>query len=178
MLSTIVFLPLAGALLVLLAGGRGDRPDREPLVRTLALGVSLVTFAATLLLWWRSRAQRAASRSADAAAPSGRRTRPLRKLLRDLDSACSAGDADAARRALLEFADLKYGPAAPRSLGALAAVLPDAVGREVLALEAQIYGAPTGAWQGDGLQALLPELERLTGLDEQAKNEPLLPLYR
>ena len=33
MLSLIVFLPLVGALLVLLAGGRGDRPEREPLVR-------------------------------------------------------------------------------------------------------------------------------------------------
>src|SRR6478752_5166814 len=53
MLSLIVFLPLAGALLVLLAGGRGDNHDREPLVRTLALAVSLVTFAATLFLWWR-----------------------------------------------------------------------------------------------------------------------------
>ncbi len=53
MLSVIVFLPLAGALLVLLAGGRGDRPDRAPLVRALSLGVSLVTFAATLLLWYR-----------------------------------------------------------------------------------------------------------------------------
>ena len=53
MLSLIVFLPLAGALLVLLAGGRGDRPDREPAVRAVALGVSLATFAATLLLWWR-----------------------------------------------------------------------------------------------------------------------------
>jgi NADH-quinone oxidoreductase subunit M len=53
MLSLIVFLPLVGALLVLLAGGRGDRPEREPLVRWLALGSSLVTFAATLLLWWR-----------------------------------------------------------------------------------------------------------------------------
>jgi NADH-quinone oxidoreductase subunit M len=53
MLSLIVFLPLAGALLVLLAGGRGDNHDREPLVRTLALAVSLVTFAATLALWWR-----------------------------------------------------------------------------------------------------------------------------
>ena len=52
-LSLIVFLPLAGALLVLLVGGRGDRPDREPLVRNLALAVSLVTFAATLWLWWR-----------------------------------------------------------------------------------------------------------------------------
>jgi NADH-quinone oxidoreductase subunit M len=53
MLSVIVFLPLVGAILVLLAGGRGDRPEREPLVRNLALLTSLVTFAATLLLWWR-----------------------------------------------------------------------------------------------------------------------------
>ena len=52
-LSLIVFLPLAGALLVLLAGGSGDRPDRERVVRTLALAISLVTFVATLLLWWR-----------------------------------------------------------------------------------------------------------------------------
>jgi NADH-quinone oxidoreductase subunit M len=53
MLSAIVFLPLVGAVAVLLAGGRGDRPDREPLVRTAALAVSLATCAATLLLWWR-----------------------------------------------------------------------------------------------------------------------------
>src|SRR5436190_405031 len=53
LLSTIVFLPLAGALLVLLAGGRGDRPEREGAVRATALAVSLVAFAATLLLWWR-----------------------------------------------------------------------------------------------------------------------------
>src|SRR3954454_8077036 len=53
MLSVIVFLPLVGAILVLLAGGRGDRDDRAPAVRTLALAVSLATFLATLLLWWR-----------------------------------------------------------------------------------------------------------------------------
>ncbi len=51
LLSLIIFLPLAGALLALIAGGRGDRPEREPLVRWIALGASLVTFAATLLLW-------------------------------------------------------------------------------------------------------------------------------
>ncbi len=39
--------------LALLAGGRGDRPDREPLVRNIALLTSLVAFAATLWLWWR-----------------------------------------------------------------------------------------------------------------------------
>ena len=53
MLTLTVFLPLAGALVVLLAGGRGDRRDREPLVRNLALFFSLATFAATLWLWWR-----------------------------------------------------------------------------------------------------------------------------
>ncbi|MEP6594095.1 MAG: Fe-S-binding domain-containing protein, partial [Acidobacteriota bacterium] len=53
MLSVIVFLPLVGAILVLLAGGRGDDRGREPVVRTLALAVSLATFLATLLLWWR-----------------------------------------------------------------------------------------------------------------------------
>jgi NADH-quinone oxidoreductase subunit M len=52
LLTSIVFLPLAGALLVLLAGGRGDRPDREGVVRVVALAVSLVVFAATLYLWW------------------------------------------------------------------------------------------------------------------------------
>jgi NADH-quinone oxidoreductase subunit M len=53
MLSVIVFLPLVGAILVLLAGGGGDRRDREPAIRTLALAVSLATFLVTLLLWWR-----------------------------------------------------------------------------------------------------------------------------
>jgi NADH-quinone oxidoreductase subunit M len=53
MLSTIVFLPLVGALIVLLAGGRGDNHEREPLIRNIALATSLLTFAATLVLWWR-----------------------------------------------------------------------------------------------------------------------------
>ena len=53
LLSLIIFLPVLGAVLTLLAGGRGDRPEREPLVRTIALVNSLVVFAATLYLWWR-----------------------------------------------------------------------------------------------------------------------------
>src|SRR4029453_14566499 len=53
MLSLIVFLPLAGALLVLLAGGRGDNHDREPLIRSLALGACLLPLAPTLVLWGR-----------------------------------------------------------------------------------------------------------------------------
>jgi NADH-quinone oxidoreductase subunit M len=53
LLTVIVFLPLLGALLALVAGGRGDRPDREGMVRTVALVVSLIEFVATLYLWMR-----------------------------------------------------------------------------------------------------------------------------
>jgi NADH-quinone oxidoreductase subunit M len=49
--SIIVFLPLAGALLLLLIENRDGR--RDALVRWTALGVSLLVFAATLLLWSR-----------------------------------------------------------------------------------------------------------------------------
>jgi NADH-quinone oxidoreductase subunit M len=52
LLTAIVFLPLLGGLLVLLAGGRGDQPEREGTVRLVALVSSLVVFAATLYLWW------------------------------------------------------------------------------------------------------------------------------
>ncbi len=53
MLSLLVFVPLIGAVLVLLVGGRSGRREREPLVRWLALAVSIVTFALSLALWWR-----------------------------------------------------------------------------------------------------------------------------
>ena len=140
--------------------------------------VLAVAWVATLVLWWWSRAVHA-SRSAERREQlAARRPLTLRKILRGLDSACAGGDADAARRLLLAFAEAKFGAAGPRSLGALAAVLPDAVGQEVLALEAKIYAAAPGAWQGEGLKAVLPELEKLGQAGEQAKNEPLFPLYR
>jgi NADH-quinone oxidoreductase subunit M len=49
LLSFIVFLPLVGALLVLLVPNRDDQ--RSPLVRQLGLVISLVVFFFTLLLW-------------------------------------------------------------------------------------------------------------------------------
>ncbi len=49
MLSLIIFLPLAGAVLALLLGDPAGR--RDGLVRWLSLAVSLVVFALTLVLW-------------------------------------------------------------------------------------------------------------------------------
>jgi len=49
LLTSIVFLPIAGAVLLLLVGGRDG--ERDDVVRWLALGVSLAVFLLTLVLW-------------------------------------------------------------------------------------------------------------------------------
>ena len=141
-------------------------------VVSVVLGLA---WLATILLWWRSRAVGSGAREKPGTPPA---PPPLRKVLRDLDSACAVNDADAARRALLAFAEARYGASGPRSLGALAAMLPEAIGREVLALEAHLYGAAPGEWDGDALRATVPELEKLDSTGQRRKDEPLLPLYR
>lgn len=133
---------------------------------------------AALVVWWRSRGARAARPAERRERTPAERPQRLRKTLRDLDSACAVADPDAARRALLAYGAAKFGSAGPRSLGALAAVLPEDVSREVLALEASIYGATGGVWQGEGLKAVLPELEKLDRAGQPPEAEPLLPLYR
>jgi hypothetical protein len=140
----------------------------------LALG-----WLATALLWWR------ASRSAGGIEPrrsastqwSGERKPSERKLLREAQAACAANDADAARRALLDWAAARFPAAPPRSLGALASELAEPVAREVLDLEAQIYGAAPGQWEGGALRDALAALDAARTKEEQAK-EDLLPLYR
>jgi hypothetical protein len=149
-------------------------PQRNPwpwISGALALG-----WLATLVLWWRARGR--APRQPVAQPPPAAAARPLRKILRDLESACAVNDPAAARQALLELAETRFTADPPRSLGALAAMLPDDVGREVLALEAHIYGAAAGAWRGDGLKTMLRELERAGTAPEPPPADPLLPLYR
>jgi hypothetical protein len=143
-------------------------------------GALALAWLATVAIWWRSR-DRGLRRTPhagavqSAAAPAAK---PLRKILRDLESACTVSDPAAARNALLAFAETRFTADPPRSLGALAALLPDHVAREVLALEAHIYGAAAGAWRGDALKAVLGELERAGLAPEPPAGEPLLPLYR
>ena len=81
-------------------------------------------------------------------------------------------------RRLGSLLNRRFAESPPRSLGALAALLPEALAREVLALEAHIYGATAGAWHGDGLKALLGELEGGAAAPAPAAADPLLPLYR
>ena len=130
---------------------------------------------ATVALWWRARVR--GPRAPSPLAPKADPKPALRKILRDLASACAVSDPAAARNALLNYAEARFAPNGPRSLGALAALLAEPVAREVLELEAHIYGATAGAWRGDGLKAVLGDLES-GATPEPAQDEPLLPLYR
>jgi hypothetical protein len=138
-------------------------------------GALAAAWLATVGLWWRARTR--TSRAPAPSAPKAGAKPALRKILRDLGYACAVNDPAAARNALLDYADAKFAPNPPRSLGALAALLAEPLAREVLALEAHIYGAAAGAWSGDGLEAVLGDLETAQ-VPEPAAAEPLLPLYR
>ena len=140
----------------------------------LALG-----WLATALAWWRSvAARRVQAPDKHAAARTGaKRPQSERKRLADVFAACTAGDADAARRALLAWAEARFA-APPRSLGALASELPEPAAHEILALEAHIYGAAPGRWDGRALAAALKELDAAHARQTTGKEEPLLPLYR
>ena len=152
-------------------------PAREPSYWPWISGALALVWLGTVALWWRSRGG-ARPPPANAAASSEQKP-ALRKVLRDLQSACAVSDPAAARTALLRFAELRFAASPPRSLGALAALLPAEAAREVLALEAHIYGAAAGgAWRGAGLEAVLAELQNAGSAPDQAPSEPLLPLYR
>jgi hypothetical protein len=135
-----------------------------------------LSWVVTMVAWWRARARRASPPVPTA--PAAERRPALRKILRDLESACAVGDPAAARNALLAFGETRFAEDPPRSLGALAALLPPGAAREVLALEAHIYGADAEAWRGDGLKAILAELERAGVTPDRPPADPLMPLYR
>jgi hypothetical protein len=150
---------------------------REPSYWPWISGALALAWLATAAVWWRSK-QLARRPPPARPTPNAEPKLAVRKVLRDLGSACAVGDASAARTALLQYAEARFAPSPPRSLGALAALLPESLAREVLSLEAHIYGATAGAWHGDGLKALLGELESGAAAPAAAATDPLLPLYR
>ncbi len=124
--------------------------DRSPAAMAALAGPSAL-LAVAALVWLRVR-------------PS-----PLRALRR----ACRRSDPLAARRALLAWSAGRW-PAPPRSLGALAARLPDpAIRAAVLALDRQLYGPAGAPWDGSGLARFPGRMEG----QRPAPPEPLPPLH-
>ena len=140
-------------------------------------------WALTILLWWalwlRGRRRAGAAGRKPEHPDEGSRHQPnARHVLRALSAACGANDAAGARSALLQWAERRFPAAPPRSLGALAPLLPEAIARQVLDLEAHLYGAAAGPWDGHGLSAMLRDLDATGQPAGQPKDETLLPLYR
>jgi hypothetical protein len=144
-----------------------------PIVSGVLAAAWLVTLALCVWLWTRLKQRH------DVAPRRTERVQLTQRAhLRALRSACAANDAAAARDHLLQWAALRYATDPPRSLGALAPLLPNSVAAQVLHLEASIYGGSVRPWDGRSLTAVLAELDAVAGSQTGAKNETLLPLYR
>jgi len=130
---------------------------------------------ATLVAWWWStRTARRPRRAAPRPAPHTSE----RRMLKRLKAACTSADAQSARRLLLEWAEQRFAADPPRSLGALAARLPAEAAREVLDLEAHLYGAQSGPWVGERLARAIGALDAVARPPAAAKADTLSPLYR
>lgn len=138
-----------------------------------ALGLG---WAVTLLLWWRSSRPAPARSAHDATRPA----RPTaRGALKRLEAACDRNDPEAARTALLDWALERFPSDAPRSLGALAARLPNGAAAAVTELEAALYAPGGREWNGRALAAALVHARSAPGRARpRQSDDPLLPLYR
>jgi BatD DUF11 like domain len=138
----------------------------------LALG-----WAVTALLWLRARNRPTEEPAQSTARPAPKRA-TNRQILRRLRAACRNDDAEAAQSSLMDWAALRLDDDPPQSLGALADKLPDTAAREVLRLEAHLYGRDGEAWDGRALAAALSGIDSVSRKRSSGDEDPLLPLYR
>ncbi len=139
----------------------------------LAIAALAALWLVTALAWRRARGTGAPA--ATAAAPTRRDARVERTALR---RACAAGDAEAARDALLAWAQASLPEPAPRSLGALARRLDDTALVEAIgALDRSLYAREDERWDAGALAALLPRLEAGAGPGRDPAPQALPPLY-
>ena len=141
-----------------------------PLVSAV-LGIG---WAVTLLLWWRS------SRPVRVHEPQdGAPKRPTaRGALKRLKAACDSNDPQAARTALLDWAAERFPADPPRSLGALAARLPDDAAAAVSELEGALYARGGREWSGRALAATFVDARNTPDRARRRQDDPLVPLYR
>jgi hypothetical protein len=169
------------------AGGAGLWP-------WLALLFGLGWAASATLYWYRRRAVQVASEPAVplpaaprpapavAAAPTGV-SRPAPRQasaggLPALQQACHAGDAQAARQALLDWAAARWPEDPPRNLEQIGDRLPPAVRPLLQSIDRALYGGGDASWDGEATwTALQPLLAPVAGTRPDAGDGALPPLY-
>lgn len=104
--------------------------------------------------WWLKQRRGAVSATRPAEHPS------LRQARRELQRACAAADAAAARQALLRWGRALLAPRDIRNLHQLCAELGDEMSAQVGLLNQSIYAKSESPWRADELQQLCQRLER------------------
>lgn len=144
------------------------------------LSLALATgWLVTIFAWWfrRSR-QRLAGRSVEIGAGPSPRSQQ-RRLLRELRSACEAGEARRAADALLSWGQLRFETTQPRSLTSLASRMGPELKEAIGDLEQQLYGRGETHWDGSALLAALKRIDSVGQRhQESSSDDALLPLYR
>lgn len=148
----------------------GDRPDaaRPWQILSLVLGLG---WLGTIV--YRARDPRSDARkrraTREGAPPSER------SLLAAVRQACRQNDARAAGKALIAWGRFRYEAG---TLGELVEQVPEPLGREILRLQASLYGPnPARAWDGAALAASLSSAQRVrtAGSAPKAALKPLYP---
>ncbi len=177
------FVVLPGAEPVALANEAVDSEVAQPPADAPSVGIWQGVSAGLFLLWLATLAfamrmrQPAVSPPQKAAEPPPARS-TNRRLLRGIREACDDNDGSRARRLLLEWGDVRFPDEAPTSLGALAALLPEALARPISDLERDLYGPGSGEWDGQELRAAIKNVDSVDRASDMTSGDGLLPLYR
>ena len=149
-----------------------DSGSRNTMLSGFVAGVLLL---AVLLLLYRYRSR---SRTVPATPAAAEPSRPQRvsATVDALQQACTSNDADAAAKALLQWAAAHWPEQPPTSLGALAQRISSG-GDVVRELDQVLYAAGSQAWQGQALwEAFQQGMDGKTG-HAQPDSDSLSPLY-
>lgn len=109
----------------------------------------------------------------DGSATSRQTERHAREALKQ---ACTKNDPQAAAKALLELAAIRWPDAPPRNLAAVAARLIQG-GEEIRGLERALYAAEDAVWQGQPLWQALKQGLVEPEPENERRSAPLPPLY-
>jgi len=111
---------------------------------------------------------------------AGRPVIPARQQIKDaaaaLETACQHNDAQAAARALLQWADASWSNESLHNLGALAQRLVSGK-EEIRGLERALYAADAANWQGDALWQVFSKGLEVVTRESPVRAEGLSPLY-